>query len=140
MPNGWALSNLKLVFVSKYAAMECSNSRVVSRGHPNNISSLEHGLEPDTFLPNIAFGFRFSLLRALTNSTQRLDISGREAHFIAINSQTAFLVRELEARVCPAGVCVVVGILDDFEQEMCRALIELVGEAGFGQKFISNEY
>jgi len=94
----------------------------VARRYPHNVCGLEHRLEPNSFLANVFPIACFPRLGASTDRTDSLDIFCGETDFIAIDAKAARLVGE--AQSWPRAIVgIIIGILDEFEQEVCRFLV-----------------
>jgi len=96
---------------------------------PDNVSSFEDGLETDSLLSDVGGSAVRASLGATTNPADGLDIVFIEAFLITVDPQTPILVCQRNTRFSRA-ILVVVGILDELEEEMRRLLVQLICETG----------
>ena len=98
-----------------------------------NISNLEHRLEADAFLSNVAFRTILNLFRAMSDATECFYILFLEANLIAVDAHLpcSFRTNYVEGKrwnnIIPESV--VIRILNQFQNEMGLFLIKLIGKS-----------
>jgi hypothetical protein len=95
---------------------------------PYYLSDLEHRFETHAPFTDKSSITTFAALRALSHTAYSCNIASIEADFITVDTQASRSIREAQSWN-GGGVYVIVGVLDELEQELCSVLGALVAQA-----------
>jgi hypothetical protein len=107
----------------------------VSGGYPDLKGHFENGLETNTLFPNIAGRLVLSLLCTSSNSANGLDVCFRETSLIAVEAKRSRTLCQDDCRLV-GRVMIIISVLDQFEKEMSRCLVKIVGKSSWEKTVI----